>query len=101
MLEPNHCTEIAEQTRSVAKAAFPKGSLFIPLRDALGPVFKDEALAHLYPHLGQPVESPARLALITIMQFVENLPDRQAADAVRGRIDWKYALGLERSDPGV
>lgn len=100
MLVPNCNTEIPEQTRIVAKAAFPKGNLFITLRDELGAVFNDEAFAHLYPHLGQPTASPARLALITIMQFVENLPDRQAADAVRGRIDWKYALGLELSDSG-
>src|SRR5439155_1658552 len=43
---------------------------------------------------------PARLALVTVLQFVEGLPDRRAADAVRGRIDWKYALGLELTDPG-
>jgi hypothetical protein len=42
----------------------------------------------------------SRLAFITVVQFLEGLPDRQAADAVRGRIDLKYALGLELSDPG-
>lgn len=41
-----------------------------------------------------------RLALITVLQFLEELPDRQAADAVRGRIDWKYLLGLPLDDPG-
>ncbi len=35
-----------------------------------------------------------------VLQFVENLSDRKAADAVRGRIDWKYALGLVLTDPG-
>lgn len=34
------------------------------------------------------------------MQFAENLTDRQAADAVRSRIDWKYALGLNLEDSG-
>jgi IS5 family transposase len=34
------------------------------------------------------------------MQFAEGLSDRQAAEAVRARIDWKYALGLELTDPG-
>ena len=38
--------------------------------------------------------------MVTVLQFAENLTDRQAADAVRGRIDWKYALGLELTDPG-
>ncbi len=54
----------------------------------------------LYPHEGQPAASPWRLALITVLQFAENLPARQAADAVRARIDWKYLLGLELTDPG-
>ena len=70
------------------------------MRDELGPIFEDEEFADLYPNLGQPAESPGRLALVTVMQFIENPTDRQAADAVRGRIDWKYALGLDLSDPG-
>ena len=53
--------------------------------------YQDQSFAHLFPQNGRPVEAPWRLALITIMQFVEELPDRQAADAGRGRIDWKYA----------
>ena len=64
------------------------------------PSIADSAFAPLFPSRGQPAESPARLALITIMQFAEGLPDRQAADAVRSRIDWKYALGLELTDSG-
>jgi transposase len=54
----------------------------------------------LYSDEGQPGWSPWRLALVTIMQFAENLSDRQAADAVRARLDWKYALSLELTDPG-
>ena len=100
MLRPEYNTDIPELTQWVAKAAYPNGSMFMTMRDELGPIFEDEAFAALYPNLGQPAESPARLALVTIMQFVENLTDRQAADAVRGRIDWKYALGLELTDPG-
>ena len=100
MLHPTDATAIPAMTHLVAHAAFPNGSLAIRLRDAFGPIFTDAAFAELYPALGQPAESPARLALVTILQFVENLPDREAADAVRARIDWKYALGLELSDPG-
>jgi transposase len=44
--------------------------------------------------------APWRLALVTLLQFRENLSDRQAAEAVRARIDWKYLLGLELSDAG-
>ena len=57
-------------------------------------------MADLYPQVGHYGEPPWRLALVTLMQFSENLTDRQAADAVRGRIDWKYALGLALTDPG-
>jgi transposase len=70
------------------------------MRDELGVIYQDEAFAHLFSHTGQPAEAPWRLALVTIMQFADGLSDRQAADAVRGRIDFKYALGLELSDPG-
>jgi len=100
MLKPEDIFEIPEETQKVAKAAFPKGNIFILLRDQLGMIFEDELFVDLYPSLGQPAESPARLALVTLMQYVENLTDRQAADAVRARIDWKYALGLELDDPG-
>ena len=70
------------------------------LRDTLGSVFADPMFATLFPRRGQPAEAPWRLALVTVLQFAANLSDRQAAEAVRGRIDWKYALGLELTDPG-
>ncbi len=67
---------------------------------ALGSIFSDELFKYLYPTLGQPAESPGQLALIMVMQFLENLSDWQAADAVRSRIDWKYMLGLALEDAG-
>jgi transposase len=70
------------------------------MRDTLGPLYEDEQFAALFSSTGQPAEAPARLALVLVLQFVEGLSDRQAADAVRGRIDWKYALALELTDPG-
>jgi len=91
---------IPEETIRVARAAFPKGSVYMRMRDALGPIYTDRAFAALFPRRGQPAESPARLALVTVMQFAEGLTDRQAADAVRSRIDWKYALALPLEDPG-
>jgi transposase len=94
-------TPVPEETARVARAAFPGGhNPYLALRDELGTVFADEDFAALYPRRGQPAEAPWRLALVTVFQFVENLSDRQAADAVRARIDWKYALGLELTDPG-
>ncbi len=70
------------------------------MRDALGPLFADGDFAHLFPTRGQPAAAPWRLALITLFQFAEHLSDRQAADAVRARIDWKYALSLELPSAG-
>lgn len=83
--------QIPEQTLQVARAAFPKGNPYMRMRDALGPIYTNPDFAHLFPKEGQPAEAPAPLALVTIMQFAEGLSDAQAADAVRGRIDWKCA----------
>jgi transposase len=89
-----------EETSRVAQAAFPKGNLCLHIAAVLGPIYKDDQFAALFPRRGQPAEAPGRLALVTVLQYVEGLSDRQAADAVRGRIDWKYALGLSLIDPG-
>ncbi len=99
-LRPNTCAEVPPSTAAVARAAFPRGNPYLRLRDALGTVFSDAQFAPLFPSRGQPAETPWRLALVTVLQFAENLSDRRAAEAVRGRIDWKYLLGLELTDPG-
>ena len=88
------------ETARIAKAAFPTGNPYLTLRDELGPLFSDLDFAGLFSHTGQPAVPPWQLALITVMQFREHLSDRQAADAVRSRIDWKYLLGLELTDCG-
>jgi transposase len=91
---------VPQTTAEVARAAFPKGTSYLTLRDELGTLFGDEDFADLFPSCGQPALCPYRLAVVTILQFRENLSDRQAAEAVRARIDWKYLLGLELTDPG-
>lgn len=99
-LKPQAMCPVPPETIRVARAAYPKGNIYLHLRDTLGRIFRDEDFADLYPNEGQPAEAPWRLALVSVMQFLEGLSDRQAADAVRGRLDWKYLLGLELSDPG-
>ena len=99
-LKPQTIPPVPDQTVTVARAAFPKGTAALRLRDELGTIYQDDLFAALYPPQGQPAAAPWRLALVSVLQFLEGLPDRQAADAVRGRIDWKYALGLELTDPG-
>jgi transposase len=99
-LHPDPLGPVPEETARIARAAFPKGTLYLRLRDDLGPIYDDPTFADLFPTRGQPAETPWRLALVTVLQFAENLPDRQAAEAVRSRIDLKYLLGLELTDPG-
>ncbi len=97
---PQALGTIPEETVRVAWAACPKGTLAMRLRDSLGELYQDEQFAALYPVEGQPAYAPWRLAIVTVLQYAAGLTDRQAADAVRERIDWKYALALELTDPG-
>ena len=99
-LKPQAIGPIPEETARVAHAVYPKGNVFMRMRDELGTIYQDEAFANLFSHTGQPAEAPWRLAMVTVMQFAEGLSDRQAAFAVSSRIDFKYALGLELTDPG-
>lgn len=87
-------------TSQIAHASFPKGTLAMHLRDALGSIYQDVDFADLFPKRGRAAEAAWRLALVTVLQALENLSDRQAAEMVRGRLDWKYALSLPVDDPG-
>jgi transposase len=91
---------VPDETARVARAAFPGGNLYLRMRDELDTIFEDAQFSALFPTRGRPAEAPWRLALVTLFQFAEGLSDRQAADAVRARIDWKYALSLELTDRG-
>jgi transposase len=68
--------------------------------DRLGTVYQEAPCAALCPRRGQPAAAPARLALVTVLPVAEGGSDRQAADAVRRRIDWTDRLGLELTEPG-
>jgi transposase len=100
MLQPLAVRAIPPETARVAHAALSAENLYVKLRDCLGTLFDDELFVHLFPRNGQPAEAPWRLALVVILQFAEGLSDREAASAVRSRIDWKYLLGLELTDSG-
>lgn len=99
-LHPQATYPVPEETQRVARAAFPRGNIYMQVADRLGTIYHDTQFAGLFPTRGQPADAPTRLALATVLQFAEGLSDRQAADAVRSRIDWKYVLGLELTDPG-
>jgi transposase len=100
MLRPMPIEPIPPETVRVARAAFPKGNRYLRVADELDSLFTDEVFGALFPTHGQPACPPWLLALVTILQFAEGLSDRQAANAVRSRIDWKYVLRLELTDPG-
>jgi transposase len=99
-MHPQPIPAIPEETARVARAILPKGNVFLRMRDELGTWYTDEDFRELFPTRGQPAEAAWRLALVTLMQYAEGLTDRQAADAVRTRIDWKYVLSLELTDTG-
>jgi transposase len=100
MLRPMPIEPIPPETARVARAAFPKGNRYLRLADELDTLFSDDTFLALFPPHGQPALPPWRLALVTLLQFAEGLSDRQAAEAVRSRIDWKYVLRLELTDAG-
>ncbi|WP_345096224.1 IS1182 family transposase [Planomonospora venezuelensis] len=91
---------VPEQTAAVARAAFPEGSLPIRVRDRLAEVFADEPFAAAFGVRGAPGLAPGMLALVTVLQYAEDLTDRQAAAMAVRAIDWKYALGMELTDSG-
>jgi transposase len=100
-MHPQAQWKIPLETERVALAIFKKGNIYVTIAQKLGQIYEDIEFQSLFcPNKGQSAISPARLALITIFQFLEGLTDRQTAEAVRARIDWKYALGLELTDQG-
>ena len=91
---------VPAETIRVAQAAFPKGNRYLDMQAELGMLYLNPQFAPLFSYTGQPATDPARWALILVMQAVEGLSDRQTADQVRSRIDWKYALAWPLTDPG-
>lgn len=101
-LQPQGYWQIPSETARVAQAALGKDNVYMTIYQHLGQLYQDQDFQELYPaRCGKLAFSPAKLALITLMQFAEGLSDRQAALAVKSRIDWKYILGLELTDKGI
>src|SRR5438552_8228605 len=99
-MKPHGLEPIPEETRQLVERLCPKGTMITQLRDALGPIYSDEQFAHLFAKRGRAAEAPWRLALVTVLQAIEGLTDRQAAQAVHLRMDWRYALALPLDDTG-
>ena len=99
-VRPRLGVEVPELTARVARASNPAGTTAMWVRDRLDGLWDDEDFASWYPRDGRPGISPAQLATVSVLQFLLDLSDRDAAEAVRCRIDFKYALGLDLDDPG-
>jgi transposase len=101
-MQPQSWPEPAQEITMAVLAMYAgrQAPLPVVVRDELGELFADEQFAEAFGVRGRPGWSPGRLAMITAFQMAENMPDSQAAEAVRLRLDWKYALGLELTDPG-
>jgi transposase len=99
-LQRSRLPPIPPETVRVAKAVFPHGKVSMQMRDELGSISDDDLFARVSAEVGQPAIPPWRLALVSVVQCAENLSDRQAAEAVRARIDWKDALSLSLDDGG-
>src|SRR6201994_631937 len=99
-IRPRLGVEVPELTAQVARASNPSGTTAMWVRDRLDGPWGGGGFTPLYPRAGRPGISPAQLATVSVLQFLLELSDRDAAEAVRCRIDFKYALGLELDDPG-
>jgi transposase len=99
-MQPRPWPDVPELTARMARASSPKGNLAMRIREELGEVYSDARFAAAFGVRGRPGISPGQLMMASVLQFSENLTDRQAAEAVRDRMTWKYALGLELEDPG-
>src|SRR5512133_3795528 len=99
-IRPRLGAGVPELTARVARAANRAGTTAMWVRDRLDGLWADEDFASWYPRDGRPGISPAQLATVSVLQFLLDLSDRDAAEAVRCRIDFKYALGLDLDDPG-
>jgi transposase len=99
-LKPQNSYVAPEGTVRVAEAISPDGSFYLRIYDTFGTLFQDDDFAALFPQDGQVAEAPFRFMLVLILQFPENITDRQAADSVHTRVDWKYLLSLQLTDAG-
>ncbi|MGW4815986.1 transposase [Kitasatospora cineracea] len=89
-VRPRSGAEVPELTARMARASNPGGTTATWVRDRLDGLWRDEDFADWYPRDGRPGLSPAQLATVSVLQFLLGLSDRDAAEAVRCRIDFKY-----------
>ena len=92
--------KMPEATGRIGKLLLKENDPYRLIGDQLFERWEEEEFADLYSHEGKPGYSPVILAFVSVFQFMERLADRQAAQALRMRLDWKYALHLPLEDEG-
>lgn len=95
MLKPKLLPPIPDETKRLGEALYAPENIYRQIGDVFADAIRDEQFAEMYSTLGQPALSPAVLSLVSILQFLEHLSDRQTIVMLRSRIDWKYALHLD------
>src|SRR6266852_220459 len=100
MLRSRDAAVIPPDTKALGERVLRETDPYRIIGERLAELVRDEDFADLYARDGRHAVSPALLALVTLFQFTENVPDRQAAHQVIVRIDWKYALHLPLDDCG-
>jgi len=90
-----------KETGEIGEKILSGDSVYKLVGDDLFNQFTEADFADLYPEEGKPGYSPVILGFVSIFQYLEKYPDRQAAEALRMRLDWKYALHLPLDNAGV
>ena len=99
-LQPTDHQAIPPETAELGQKLLEEDNPYRLVGERLADLMQDEDFNALYSLIGGPALSPVLLALVLVFQMLEKLPDRLAAQAVRLRIDWKYALHLPLDYPG-
>ena len=100
MLRERDPREMPEDIGAIGERVLRADDPYRVIGERLADLVEDRQFAGLYQTTGRAAISPSLLALVTIFQFLEDLPDREAARQVVVRLDWKYALHLEVGDGG-
>jgi transposase len=93
-LKPQPSRPMPEELVRIGAVLLPSDSPYRLIGDQLYAQYDNAAFADLYHAEGAPALPPVDLLFVLAFQGLEDLSDRQAAEAVRVRLDWKYALHL-------
>jgi transposase len=94
-LQDSFPTDIPETTRQMVEPILPLDSVCRLLGNHAEELINEEELARMYHREGCGGINPVLLSFVLILQFLEDIPDRLAAQMVLFRLDWKYALRQE------